>query len=64
MTTPRDRALMQLAQAESRADSAATREHIRAAREAVEEIGPTPLAECPVCEQVASKPVIERHDCA
>jgi hypothetical protein len=64
--TPRERVAMQLAQAETRTDDSDAREHIRAARRALDEIGPTPLAECPACGQVGPRPRMrrpERHDC-
>jgi len=60
--TARERALMQLAQAETRADDADAIDHIRAARRALEEIGPTPLAECPTCGQVGPRPRMRRRD--
>lgn len=50
MTGPTDRARMQLAQALTRADSAAAREHIRAALAELD--GPDRLVECTVCGRV------------
>ena len=63
MPTDRERALMHLAQAETRAVDADTREHIRAAREAIRAMGPTGLQECPVCERVGLPNQIAVHDC-
>jgi len=63
MTTDRDRALMQLAQAETRATDDGVREHIRAAREAIDAMGPTPLQECPACGRVGLPEQIAVHDC-
>lgn len=63
MPTDRETALMHLAQAETRADNAEAREHIRAAREAVRAMGPTGLIECPVCERVGVPNQIAVHDC-
>jgi hypothetical protein len=64
--TARERARMQLAQAETRATDPTAREHIRAARRLLDEIGPTALAECPACGQVGPRPRMRRsarHDC-
>jgi|GEM_PF-4648125 len=63
MTTDRDRALMHLAQAETRATAPEAREHIRAAREAVRAMGPTGLQECPACGRVGVPNQIAVHDC-
>ncbi len=63
MPTDRERALMQLAQAETRADNADAREHIRAAREAIRAMTPTGLQECPVCGRVGVPNQIAVHDC-
>ncbi|WP_251342409.1 hypothetical protein [Haloplanus halophilus] len=54
---------MQLAQAETRADNADAREHIRAAREAIRAMTPTGLQECPVCGRVGVPNQIAVHDC-
>jgi uncharacterized Zn finger protein len=61
--TPRERALQALAQAETRADNGEAIGSIRAARRAVEAMGPTPLAECEQCGRVAPKPTIDRGRC-
>lgn len=63
MTTDRERALMQLAQAETRATDADAIAHIRAAREAIEAAGPTGLQECPACGRVGLPNQIAVHDC-
>jgi len=61
--TRRDRALMQLAQAETRAENPEVREHIRAAREAIRAVAPTGLQECPACGRVGVPEQIAVHDC-
>jgi hypothetical protein len=64
--TARERALMHLAQAETRADDPAAIDHLRAARRAVDEIPPTPLTECATCGQVGPRSRIRtpaHHDC-
>jgi hypothetical protein len=61
--TPRERALQQLAMAETRAQNAEAIDAIRAARRAVEAVGPTPLAECEHCGAVAPKPTVDRGRC-
>jgi hypothetical protein len=64
--TPHERVQMQLAQAETRADDPDAREHIRAARRALDEVGPTALGECPACGQIGPRSRMrqpERHDC-
>lgn len=62
--TKRERALMHLAQAETRADDADAREHIRAAREAVRGMSLTGLQECPACQRVGLPEQIAVHDCS
>jgi len=61
--TARERALMQLAQAETRAVDPDAKTHIQAALAAVEEIPPTALRECPVCGAVGLPERITDHDC-
>jgi hypothetical protein len=61
--TDRDRALMHLAQAATRATDPDTRQHIQQALEAVRAMAPTGLQECPVCGRVGVPNQIAVHDC-
>jgi uncharacterized OB-fold protein len=61
--TDRERALMHLAQAATRADDPDTRQHIQQALDAVRALGPTGLQECPACGRVGVPNQIAVHDC-
>jgi uncharacterized OB-fold protein len=61
--TDRERALMHLAQAATRAADPDTRQHIQQALEAVRAMGPTDLQECPACGRVGVPNQIAVHDC-
>jgi hypothetical protein len=62
-TTDRERALMHLAQAATRADDPDARQHIQAARDAIEAMGPTGFQACPACGRVGLPNQIAVHDC-
>jgi len=64
--TPREELRMQLAQAQTRAESEAAREHVARALELVDLLPPTPLDACDRCGQVGPRPRMAdptRHDC-
>jgi hypothetical protein len=64
--TARDELRMHLAQAATRADDADARVHLDRALELIDEVGPSPLAECPDCGRVGPRPRVrdrDRHDC-
>lgn len=64
--TPRAELRMHLAQAKTRAESDAAREHIARALDLVDLLPPTPLDQCPACGQVGPRPRVrdsDRHDC-
>lgn len=64
MAAKRERALMHLAQAATRADDPDTRQHIQQALEAVRELpAAPPRQECPNCGRVGLPEQIAVHDC-
>lgn len=61
--TARERALMHLAQAATRANDPDARQHIQQALTAVQDLPPSELLECPNCGRVGLPEQIAVHDC-
>lgn len=64
--TPREELRMHLAQAKTRAESDAAREHVARALDLVDCLPPTPIGQCPNCGRVGPRPLVRdtsRHDC-
>jgi len=64
--TPREELRMHLAQARTRAESDAAREHVARALDLVDLLPPTPLDACDACGRVGTRPLVtdsSRHDC-
>lgn len=62
--TAREALEMHLAQALTRCESAAVRDHLEAALRHCRDLPPTPLVECPLCGCVGLPERIRIHDCS